>query len=88
LTNGKRLPLLLFGAPILVQKTPGQGRGPKLNPRSRSQVSNYLDPKFERLQQAMEAERIRIQDTPLNLEPEMALVIRAIASKNNYFLKS
>lgn len=84
MTNGKRLPLLLFGAPILVQKTPGQGRGPKLNPRSRSQVSNYLGPKFERLQQAMAAERIRIQDTALNLEPEMALVIELATEIRNF----
>jgi len=39
MSNGDRLPLLLFREPVPAKKQPGNGRGPKFGPRSRSEVS-------------------------------------------------
>jgi hypothetical protein len=75
MNNADRLPLLLFQGPVPTPKARGFGGGSKFNPRSREEVTGYLGPKLTRLEQVLEAERIRVQATGAGIEPEMALVI-------------
>ena len=87
MSNGERLPLLLFQEPVPAKKQPGNSRGPKFGARSRQDVSDHLGPKFTRLEQALEAQRIRIQASASGIEPEMALVIE-LATDPNKFAKA
>ena len=84
MSNGDRLPLLLFQQPVPAMKARGFGGGPKFNRRSHEEVTRYLDPKLSRLQQALEAERIRLQATAAGIEPEMALVIELATDASNF----
>jgi hypothetical protein len=84
MSNGDRLPLLLFQQPVPATKARGFGGGPKFNRRSHEEVTRYLDPKLSRLQQALEAERIRLQVTAAGIEPEMALVIELATDTSNF----
>ncbi len=63
MSNGDRLPLLLFQEPVRATKPAGHFSPAKFIPRSRDEVAGYLGPKLTRLEQALEAERIRIQAT-------------------------
>ncbi len=84
MSNGEHLPLLLFREPVTAKKQPGTGRGPKFERRSRQKIADYLDPKLTRLEQAIEAERIRIQASASGIEPEMALVIELATDPSNF----
>jgi hypothetical protein len=84
MTNGDRLPLLLFQEPVPATKPTGGFGRPKFNKRSRQEVAGYLDPKLSRLDQALESERIRIQANAAGIEPEMALVIELATEPSNF----
>jgi Subtilase family len=84
MTDGDRLPLLLFQEPVPATKPSGNFGRPRFNPRSRQEVAGYLEPKLSRLQQALEAERIRIQASATGIEPELALVIELAADLGNF----
>jgi hypothetical protein len=82
--NGERLPLLLFREPLPAKRQPSNGRPGKFNTRSAHAVADYLEPKLGRLEQALEAERVRIQATASGIEPEMALVIELATDPGNF----
>ncbi len=84
MSNGDRLPLLLFQEPVRATKPAGHFSPAKFIPRSRDEVAGYLGPKLSRLEQAMEAERIRIQATGAGIEPELALVIELATEPSNF----
>ncbi|WP_295441631.1 hypothetical protein [uncultured Thiodictyon sp.] len=84
MNNADRLPLLLFQEPVPTPKARRFGGGPKFNPRSREEVAGYLGPKLTRLDQALEAERIRVQATGAGIEPEMALVIELATDLSSF----
>ena len=84
MANGDRLPLLLFREPIPAKKPPGNFHPPAFDPRSRQDVAGYLGPKLSRLQQTLEAYRIRIQASATGIEPEMALVIELATEPGNF----
>jgi hypothetical protein len=84
MSNADRLPLLLFQEPVPTPKARGFGGGSKFNPRDRDEVAGYLGPKLSRLDQALEAERIRVQATGAGIEPEMALVIELATGLENF----
>ncbi len=84
MTIEDRLPLLLFQEPVPAKRPQGRFGPPKFNERSRQQVADDLDPKLSRLQQAMEAERIRIQASAAGIEPEMALVLELATTPANF----
>lgn len=84
MTIEDRLPLLLFQEPVPAKKPSGTYHPPKFGSRSRQEVSGYLEPKLSRLQQALEAERIRVQASAVGIEPEMALVIELAAEPSNF----
>jgi len=66
------------------KRQPSNGRPGKFNTRSAQAVANYLEPKLSRLEQALEAERVRIQATASGIEPEMALVIELATDPGNF----
>ena len=84
MTMEDRLPLLLFQEPMPAEKPSGRFNPPKFNARSPQQVADDLEPKLSRLQQAMEAERIRVQSSAAGIEPEMALVVELATSPGNF----
>lgn len=84
MSNADRLPLLLFQEPVPTPKARGHARGPTFNPRSREEVAGYIGPKLSRLEQALEAERVRVQATAAGIEPEMALVIELATDLSNF----
>jgi hypothetical protein len=84
MSNADRLPLLLFQEPVPTPKARGFGGGSKFNPRDRDEVAGYLGPKLSRLEQSLEAERIRVQATGAGIEPEMALVIELATGLDNF----
>jgi len=75
---------LLFQEPVPAKKPSGTYHPPTFNIRSRQEVSGYLEPKLSRLQQALEAERIRLQASAAGIEPEMALVIELATEPGNF----
>lgn len=84
MSNGDRLPLLLFQEPVRATKPAGHFSPAKFIPRSRDEVAGYLGPKLTRLEQALEAERIRIQATGAGIEPELTLVIELATEPSNF----
>ena len=84
MTTEDRLPLLLFQEPVPAKRPRGSFGSPKFNTRSRQQVADELEPKLSRLQQALEAERIRIQASTAGIEPEMALVVELATTPGNF----
>jgi len=84
MTTGDRLPLLLFQEPVPAMKPRSPFGRPKFNARSRREVAGYFEPKLSRLQQALEAERIRVQASAAGIEPEMALVIELATEPGNF----
>ena len=84
MSNGDRLPLLLFQEPVRATKPVGHFSPAKFIPRSRDEVAGYLGPKLTHLEQALEAERIRIQATGAGIEPELALVIELATEPSNF----
>ena len=45
---------------------------------------NGLTPQFQRLHEAMERQRVTLQDNPLGLQPELALVLETVGSVENF----
>ena len=43
-----------------------------------------ITPQFQRLQEAMENKRVTLQDTPLGIQPELALVLETVGSVGNF----
>lgn len=84
MSSEDRLPLLLFHAPVPAPKARSFGGGARFAPRAREEVTEYLDPKLTRLEQALAAERVRLQASMAGTEPEMALVIELATDPNHF----
>jgi len=77
-------PLLIFPEPARADRAKRRGLGGKVRlPDSRRQAER-LTPQFERLQQAMDRQRLALQDNPLGLQPEQALVLETIGPIQNF----
>jgi hypothetical protein len=68
-------PLLIFPSFAEVKRDDGNGRGSLPHPPERAEQAKRLGPKFLRLQQAFEAERLTLQVDPQGIIPEFVLVI-------------
>jgi hypothetical protein len=68
-------PLLIFPTPREVAKSRRFGGGGKVHVPGHARQTERLGPRFERLQQAFDARRARIQSLPEGTVPEMVLVI-------------
>ncbi len=77
-------PLLVFPEAANGQKARRFGRGqtPQI-PGARRQAAR-LTPQFQRLQQAMERQRMALQDNTFGLQPEQVLVIETIGPIRNF----
>lgn len=77
-------PLLIFPEPSLAERAKRGGGGSKFRlPEAQHQAAR-LSPQFQRLQQAMDRQRITIQGNSFGLQPEQALVIETIGPIQNF----
>jgi len=77
-------PLLVFPEPVNAEKARrfGGGSSPRIPGAGRQ--AERLTPQFQRLQQAMERQRIVLQDNAFGLLPEQVLVIETIGPVQNF----
>jgi len=77
-------PLLIFPDPTRSgrEKRHGGGRQPRLP--DAPQQARRLEVQFPILQQAMESQRLALQDNPLGLQPELALVLETVGPIENF----
>jgi hypothetical protein len=71
-------PLLIFPEPARAERAKRTGRGGKIRVPDTSWQVQRLIPQFERLQRAIDRQQIALQDNPLGLRPEKALVLQTI----------
>jgi hypothetical protein len=77
-------PLLMFPEPRRAEKARRYGRGrPPRIPDAHRQAER-LAPQFQRLQQAMDRQRLALRDNSLGLQPEQALVLETIGSVDRF----
>ena len=77
-------PLLIFPEPSRAGRAalPGGGGRPRLPSASRQ--AERIRPQFQRLHEAMEHQRLTLQDNPLGIQPELALVMETVGSVQNF----
>jgi len=77
-------PLLIFPEPTRAEKARRSrgGRPPRI-PDAQRQAERIV-PQFQRLQQAMDRQRLALQNTSLGLQPEQALVLETIGSVDRF----
>lgn len=77
-------PLLIFPEPTRAQKARryGGGRPPRIPDAQRQ--AERLAPLFQRLQQAMDRQRLAVQNNSIGLQPEQALVLETIGSVDRF----
>ncbi|MBT8342461.1 MAG: S8 family peptidase, partial [Desulfatitalea sp.] len=71
-------PLLIFPEPSLAERAKRSGGGGKFRLPEAQRQAGRLTPQFQRLQQAMDRQRIALQGNSFGLQPEQALVIETI----------
>lgn len=77
-------PLLIFPEPAPAERTRRRGGGGKLRLPGAGQQAGRLAPQFQRLQEAMDRQRLALQGNTLGLQPEQALVIETIGPVQNF----
>lgn len=77
-------PLLIFPEPARADRARRFGGGGKVRPPDARQQAERLALQFQRLQQAMERQRLALQNNPLGLQPEQALVLETIGPIQNF----
>ncbi len=77
-------PLLVFPEPTRAERAVRSRRGGELRIPDSSRQAERLAPQFQRLQDAMEAKRLALQDNPVGLQPEQVLVLETIGPIQNF----
>ena len=77
-------PLLVFPEPTYAERARRFGGGGKVRRPEASQQAGRLAPQFQRLQEAIERQRLALQDNPLGLQPEQVLVLQTIGPVENF----
>ena len=77
-------PLLVFPDPVPADRAKRTSGGGRLRGPDAAVQAHRLVPQFRRLQEAMEKRHIALQDNPLGLLPEQALVLETIGSIENF----
>lgn len=77
-------PLLVFPAPAPAERTKRFGGGGKAKIPDAASQATRLEPQFQRLQEAMDRQRIALQDNPLGIVPEQVLVLETVGSIQNF----
>ena len=73
-------PLLIFPEPSRAGRAVLHGGGGRPRLPSASRQAERITPQFQRLHEAMEHQRVTLQDNPLGLQPELALVLETVGS--------
>lgn len=76
--------LLIFPEPSLAERARRSGGGGKVRLPSAQRQAGRLAPQFNRLQQAMDRQRLVLQGNSLGLQPEQALVLETIGPIENF----
>ena len=76
--------LLVFPEPIHAERARRFGGGGKIRTPDTSRQAERLMPQFKRLQEAMELQRIALQDNPLGLQPEQVLVLETVGAIEDF----
>jgi len=71
-------PLLVFPEPARAARARRFGGGGKLRIPGAASQSTRLEPQFQRLEDAMDKQRIALQDNPLGIVPEQVLVLEIV----------
>ncbi len=77
-------PLLIFPEPRHAERARRYGRGSEIRLPSAQQQAERLAPQFQRLQQAMDQQRLALQGNSLGLQPESVLVLETIGPIQNF----
>ena len=77
-------PLLVFPEPVPADRARRHGGAGRIRRPAPAMQARRLAPQFERLQEALEERRMEMQDNPLGILPEQALVIETIGSVQNF----
>ena len=77
-------PLLVFPEPIPAERAQRHGGGGRPRIPNPHQQAERLAPQFRQLQNAMERKRAALQDNPLGIEPEQALVLETVGSISDF----
>ena len=71
-------PLLVFPEPARAARAKRFGGGGKLKIPDATSQAKRLEPQFQRLQNAMDKQRIALKDNPLGIVPEQVLVLETV----------
>jgi hypothetical protein len=77
-------PLLIFPEPALAERAKRSSGKGKVRLPSAQRQAGRLSPQFQRLQQAMDRQRLALQGNSLGLQPEQALVLETIGSVDRF----
>lgn len=77
-------PLLIFPEPGRAERAKRRGGGGKVGLPDAQQQAGRLAPLLQRLQQAMDRQRLTLQDNSLGLQPEQALVLETVGPIQNF----
>lgn len=76
--------LLIFPEPARAERARRRGGGGKVRLPNAQRQAGRLAPQFQRLQEAMDRQRLALQDNALGLQPEQALVLETIGPIQNF----
>ena len=71
-------PLLVFPEPAPVERAGRFGGGGQIRVPPAPHQAQRLAPQFQRLQEAMDNQRLAVQDNPLGLKPEQVVVLETV----------
>ena len=78
-------PLLLFVQPAIAERAKRSSGPSNLQVPPHSSQATRLMPQFQRLQAALERQRLSLQDNPLGLQPEQVLVLETVGSVEDFY---
>ena len=77
-------PLLIFPEPSRAARAMLRGGGGRPRLPNANRQAERITPQFQRLHEAMEHQRVTLQDNPLGIQPELALVLETVGSLENF----
>ena len=78
-------PIILFPEPQLADRDKGNSHMPIMNKPTFRKQYNRLQPAFKVLKDAFEKKRVQIQNAPVGMNPEYALVFEVVGSVDNFY---
>ena len=78
-------PIILFPKPQLADRDKRKNPMPIMNKPTFRKQYNRLQPAFKVLKDAFEKKRVQIQNAPVGMNPEYALVFEVVGSVDNFY---